>query len=157
MKGTVAKWRWWWFRLDGNNVPLLQFSTFQIFHFHSFMLFCMFQFFLMNMLYFLPCLTVCMCVFLNSLSKYNSHGEHCTQSQRPAQWLSQTHHASNIQTQNRTGTPETEQNRHPRSPPRARFQSLLPQRATIILTFNSLLYFKTQFYMNKLIFLYVYN
>ena len=57
--------------------------------------------------------------------------------------------------------PDTEQNQHPdteqtlgaQKPPPAPFLILLPQRTTIFLTFNSLLYFKTQFYMNKLKFL----
>ena len=70
-QGKAAKWKRWYFHLDGGILFLLHFSTFQIFHFHSFMLFCMFKSFLMND--FFLCWMVCIHVFLTSSLKYNSH------------------------------------------------------------------------------------
>ena len=108
---------------DGGILFLLHFSTFQIFHFHSFMFFCMFRLFFNE--HFFLCWMVCIHVFLISSLKVQFTQE---------QLFSQTHHASSTQTLG------------PQKPPPAPFLILLPQRATIFLTFNSLLYFFFFFY-----------
>ena len=84
---------------DGGILFLLHFSTFQILHFHSFMFFCMFQFFFNE--HFFLCWMVCIHVFLISSLKVQFTQE---------QLFSQIHRASSTQTRNRTSTQT--QNRH---------------------------------------------
>ena len=79
---------------DGGILFLLHFSTFQIFHFHSFMFFCMFRLFFNE--HFFLCWMVCIHVFLISSLKVQFTQE---------QLFSQTHHASSTQTLGPQKTP----------------------------------------------------
>lgn len=126
-------------------------STFQIFQlcFHSSMLFYMYQFLNTSM----PCFfSMFNGIYAYIFKLFVQVQFKFTYSTYPVQSFSQIEYMMQI-------APETAKNQHPKRPTHAHFKtSHYPFQGTAIIpTFNSVLYFETQFYINKLKFLSAYN